>query len=379
MVTYLISIGVICFCLLLAMNSLRLRYIAGINTYRLIPSRFPVILIFLVLVGLYTFRWCNGTDFFNYYMDFYSNDIQSFDYVTEHRDVLFALITYVTKNYISDNFLVYNAMLAILTYAPVFIVMRIYSYNFSATVLLYIFSIACFIPYNIVRQGIAIAIMFGSFPFLIQKRYIKFMFCSFLAITFHSTAAIAAIIMIFCNSDFLSKRIKLLLVLFFGSGVFLRSIWDSFINLLEAIGQTKLATDYADALSGSTGVNILHILVALIPFFLIFACRHRLLNNSDKNEYNFNSFYMNCILFYVGSVFLGLYNPIFVRMGKFFEIYLFLLYPKLIKETFVQNRMITVVVLIVYFIYFLIVLQQGGNYVPYQFNHYSLEGIIMWK
>ena len=110
-------------------------------------------------MGLYTFRWCNGTDFFNYYMGFYSSGDKNFDYIMENRDILFSLLTYIMSNLISDNFLIYNAVLAIFTYAPVIVVMRKYSTDFKTTVLLYIFSIAYFQPYNIVRQSIAVAIM----------------------------------------------------------------------------------------------------------------------------------------------------------------------------------------------------------------------------
>lgn len=380
MTTYLIWTGVICICLLISMQSLRLRYIPGMDMNRYIPSRLPVFLIFIILAGLYTFRWCNGTDFFNYYMDFYSSRNESISYITEQRDFLFALITYITRNFISENFLVYNAILAVCTYAPILIVMRKYSFNFSITVLLYILSTACFRPYNTVRQGIAVAIMFGAFPFLMEKRNKKFIFCSLIAFCFHPTSAIAACVMMFCHSDFLSRKIWYFLVLFLGSGVALRSIWNRLMNLLNVIGQTKMATDYADALSGSTGVNILHVLVAVVPLVLMILYRNNLLNTEDNAEYEFNSFYMNCLLFYVGFVLIGMYNPIFARMGQFFELYLLMLYPKLIeKVSGSSKKVMTIFVLTAYFAYFLIVLPRGGNYVPYQFNHYSLEGIIMWQ
>lgn len=379
MTTYLIWMGVICICLLIAMQSSRWRYIPEIAMNRYIPSRLPVFLIFIILASLYTFRWCNGTDFFNYYMDFYSSRNESISYVTEQRDFLFALITYITRNFISDNFLVYNAILAVCTYAPILIVMRKYSYDFSITVLLYFLSTAYFIPYNTVRQGIAVAIMFGAFPFLMQKRKNKFIFCSLIAFCFHPTSAIAAGVMMFCHSDFLSRKIRYLLVIFVSSGVALRSIWNRLMNLLSAIGQTKMATDYADTLSGSTSVNILHVLVAILPLVVMILYRRNLLNTEDNVEYEFNSFYMNCLLFYGGFVLIGMYNPIFVRMGQFFELYLLMLYPKLIEKTSGSSKKIMIFfVLMAYFAYFLIVLPRGGNYVPYQFNHYSLEGVIMW-
>lgn len=379
MTTYLIWTGIIYICLSIAMQSSRIEYVPAMGKKRYLPNKFMVLIICSILSGLYIFRWCNGTDFFNYYMDFYSSGKRGFSFVTEHRDILFALITYVTRNYISDNFLVYNTILAVITYVPVIVIMRKYSYNFKTTLLLYIFSTAYFHPYNTVRQGIAVAIMFASFPFLLEHQSKKFYLYSFVAFLFHPTSVIAACIMAFCCSGFLSKKIKVFILIFGVSGIGLKPIWNKFIGLLDAVGQTKMASDYADALSGGTGVNILYVVVAVIPLILVFLYKNYLLYTEDTLEGRFNSFYMNCLIFFFGFVTIGIYNPVFARMAQFFELFLLMLYPKLIEKVGGSSKgILSFMVLISYFAYFIIVLPRGGNYVPYQFNHYSINGIIMW-
>lgn len=378
MTTYLVWIGVIYFLLILAMRSSRLEYVYGVDQEQYLPNKFFVFFIFVVLSGLYIFRWCNGTDFFNYYMDFYSSRNDNFSYVLEQRDILFSFVTYITKNYISDNFLIYNAILAICTYVPIIAVMRKYSSDFKITMLLYIFSTAYFKPYNTVRQGIAVSIMFYAFPFLIERRYKKFLFYTLVASLFHPTAAITAIIMFFCLGDFLSKQVKIFLAVFAASGIGLKSIWNSVIGMLDSIGQTKMASDYADALTGITGINIFHVLVVAVPVILCLVYKNVLLYLEDEIEYEFISFYMNSLLFFLGFVLIGMYNPIFARMGQFFELYLLLLYPRLIEKIGAEKkRTLAFFVLTAYFVYFLVVLPRGGSYVPYQFNHYSIEGIVM--
>lgn len=379
MATYLIWIGVIFICLLIAERTMKYEYISVIGTRKYLPNKFWTFIIFCILAGLYIFRWCNGTDFFNYYMEFYNSGDKNFDYIRENRDILFSLITYITRNFVSDNFLIYNAVLAVCTYVPVIVVMRRYSVDFKMTILLYIFSTAYFQPYNTVRQAIAVAILFGASSYLMRNQKFKFLICAVVAFLFHPTAAIIAIIMMFCRSDFLSGKVKVLMFLFAGSGIALKSIWSSIIGMLETVGQTKMAEDYADALTESAGINTLHILVIAIPFILVVIYKNKLLHNENTSENELNSFYMNCLLFYFGFVVTGIYNSIFMRMGQFFELYLLVLYPELIRRIFgPQRHLIVFFVVLAYFIYFLAVLPRGGNFVPYQFNYYSLKGIRMW-
>ena len=221
--------------------------------------------------------------------------------------------------------------------------------------------------------------MFGGFPYLMRHQDFKFLICAVMAFLFHPTAAIAAIVMVFCRSHFLSRKIKVLLFVFLGTGIALKSIWNSVIGILETVGQTKMATDYADALTGNTGVNIFHVLVVAVPFILILIYKNNLLHNENSNENELNSFYMNCLLFFFGFVVIGMYNPVFMRMGQFFELFLLILYPELIKKVSgSQRHLMTFLVVVAYFIYFLFVLPRGGNFVPYQFNYYSLNGIRVW-
>ena len=149
--------------------------------------------------------------------------------------------------------------------------------------------------------------------------------------------------------------------------------------MLVMVGQTKWLADYADALNRKYRINGFHVLVITIPFMLVLIYKNNLLHNENSSENELNSFYMNCLLFYFGFVVIGMYNPVFTRMGQFFELFLLVLYPELIRKVFEAHKHLMVfLAVLAYFIYFLVVLPRGGNFVPYQFNYYSLKGIRMW-
>lgn len=70
MTTYLIWIGVIIFFLLIAERTAKSEYISVIGARKFLPNKFWTFIIFCIFVGLYTFRWCNGTDFLIIIWDF---------------------------------------------------------------------------------------------------------------------------------------------------------------------------------------------------------------------------------------------------------------------------------------------------------------------
>lgn len=377
MTTYYFMIMSVCIVIFLGnMNQSKI-YVSSLEEWRMVPAATIAVLVFLILAGFYTFRWCNGTDFFNYYMTFYSDETLEISFITEQRDVMFGLITYVFRRYITDNFLIYNGFLATLTYFPIIWITRKYSDNFSLSILLYIFMVMYFIPYNTVRQGIAIGIFFCGYPFLMKKKYIHYILISTVAFLFHPVTIIPTLVLLICKSDFLSLRVIGISGCLVATGFVLPNIWSNIISFLSLIGQNKLAEDYENAL-GNGGINSLRIVIALIPFVLALVAKKYIyaFYNGKKKEHI--QFYMNIAIFYVLFVAVGIYNPIFARISQYFEIFLILLYPSLLEAFDERSKRIVVAAILgLYFIYMVYSLNNGGNMIPYQINAYSIHGEIV--
>ena len=329
------------------------------------------ILIFFVLVLLYTFRWCNGTDFYNYYLEFQKMKYAKWNTLFENRDILFTLLTYYSYKIFDGNFIIYNFILGVLTYLPIVITIRKHSENFALSILLYIFMTLYFIPYNTVRQGIACGLCFLAFSYVYDKQYIKSLFIMFIAMSIHSSAMIFIPIVLLSNRDSHSKEIYIgvffLLIMFLGLGTF----WNYIIKFLNLIGQSKMASDYKDALSEGNGISYLRVVVIFIPVILSYIY-YNVIKNKNKN--NKIDFIINLSLF--GAIFLlfGLKFAVLARISQYFEIYITLLYPYILnafsKE---EKRLLIFIIVIMYFLYMSVLLNSGGNLVPYQY-YYDYKG-----
>ena len=200
MTAYYIFIGIVFVLAIMATSYSKNVFIESEGRYFKQANIIFVTIIFFALVFLYTFRWCNGTDFYNYYLDFQKMKYAKGDTLFENRDILFTLLTYYSYKIFDGNFIIYNFILGVLTYLPIVITIRKHSENFALSILLYIFMTLYFIPYNTVRQGIACGLCFLAFSYVYDKQYIKFFFIMLIAIAIHSSAMLFIPIVLLSNA-----------------------------------------------------------------------------------------------------------------------------------------------------------------------------------
>ena len=371
MTAYYIFIGIVFVLAIMATSYSKNVFIESEGRYFKQANIIFVTIIFFALVFLYTFRWCNGTDFYNYYLDFQKMKYAKGDTLLENRDILFTLLTYYSYKIFDGNFIIYNFILGVLTYLPIVITIRKHSENFALSILLYIFMTLYFIPYNTVRQGIACGLCFLAFSYVYDKQYIKFFFIMLIAIAIHSSAMLFIPIVLLSNRDSHSKEIYIgvfiLLIIFLGLGTF----WNYIIKFLNLIGQSKMASDYKDALSEGNGISYLRVIVIFIPIILSYIYYNAIKSQNKSNKIDF---IINLSLF--GAIFMlfGLKFAILARISQYFEIYIVLLYPYILNAfTKEEKRLLTFTIVIVYFLYMSVLLNSGGNLVPYQY-YYDYKG-----
>lgn len=344
-----------------------------VNNEERLPNIFFTTIILIAFILLYTYRWCNGTDFYNYYLDFMKMKYMTYQNVLETRDLFFTFLTYYMYKAFPDNFIIYNMLLGIITYLPIMIIMRKYSKNFIVSILLYIFMMLYFLPYNTVRQGIACSICFYASRYLMEEKieYKKFLIWSFIASMFHTTALMFIPIGILSKRRFLKKEIIIAVFILLIIALNLDKIWVYLIKFLRIIGQTKIANDYQYALIEAGGVSYIRILVMFIPVILSCIC-HR----SIKSKFNDNRIdvLMNLSLFSAVFMIFALKFSVLARISQYFEIYNILLYTYILRVFEDKaRRVITYVIMVSYFLYMCILIPNGGNLVPYQY-YYNFEG-----
>lgn len=337
---------------------------------RWVPTSIIVILIFCIFSFMYAFRWRVGTDFSGYYHSFTVYGESSLQELFGGRDWGFSVLSHVLFHLFNGNYQYYNLVLAIITYAPVLYIYRKYSDDFGFTIFLYMTTLACFWPYNGVRQSLAGSICFLAFDYLVNKKYIKYVVCVLIASIFHSTALIMLPIMFYlCLKPWKKKMIMVTLGLLI-SVVFLGTLWSHIINFLELIEQDKMVADYGYATIASNAVNGLRIIVAMIPVVLSFMIYLYGLDEDDRTTQILENMIVLSAVFMIAASRL----TVLARFSSYFAFAVPLLFVKS-KQLFTSqsSRLYVAIVMVCYIAYFAVLLPVESNLVPYQWSFSSLS------
>ena len=339
--------------------------VAKINDYNII------ILIGLLLVvwsSIYAFRGLYvGTDTYAYHRHFFlipvlGNSFSS--YVLLSRDIGFTCVQYLCYIFTGGNWFVYQYILGVLTYLPIIYVIYKNSDDVPLSLLLYIFTLSFHSGFNGTRQTIAVSIIsFCYYEAFLKKEWIKALILTIIAFLFHSTVILIIPFLLLSQFKINSKLVKLTFVGLLISFIFLWDLWIYFIALLEGLGQTKLASDYANIDSSSRGSSLLRAIVVFSPALLAFFISKKI-QMSEKGENE-----MILIVFAGLFSLLSMKYWIFSRIALYFNIMTVLFIPRLINIIKVKNSIdLKFLIGITYFLYMVALLLHGdGHYYPYYF------------
>lgn len=338
----------------------------GVNVTKIIPAKFFVFFILLLWCSVYALRYRVGTDFGSYYNSFnriINDNISIIDFISEKRDYLFSLIQAISAKVFNGNWIVFSYICAFLTYFPIVMVIHKKSTDFVSSTLLFIFTMSYFSGFNGVRQSIAVGLVFLAYYCgLKEKKYWLYIILVLLAFGFHSTVFIAVPFQLLSLKSVKSNIFKVIMVILLLSYIFLWNMWSGVINFLELIGQSKLASDYADL--QESGSSLIRLTVSIIPPVLGLLYRKTL----QKHYPDIDS---EIILLCIAAIFtlFSLKNWIFYRVASYFNIVLILFLPKL-KFIFADKSKNAgrILILVLYFLYMYALLLHGESaLLPYRF------------
>ncbi len=330
------------------------------------PGKIFVFIIIIVWCTIYAFRYRVGTDFGTYYRFFnriVTDNLTLAETIQEQRDALFGYIAYFSAKVFEGEWLGFAYLCAVLIYTPIMIVIYKKSDDFLSSSLLYIFTMTYFSGFNGVRQAIAIAFLsLAYYCGLKEKRYWIYLIFVLLAFGFHSTVFIIVPFQLLSLKSVTSKSFKISIIVLLFSYLFLWNIWSVIIGFLETIGQSKLASDYAEL--AENGSSLLRLIVSTLPPFLGLIYRKKLIKKYPDID-------SDIIMITISSIFLlfSLKNWIFARISGYFNVVLIMFLPKL-NYIFAENsRQIgRLLILGLYFCYMILLLLHGGGHLlPYRF------------
>lgn len=222
------------------------------------------------------------------------------------KEVIFYYLNMVIKAF-TDNF--YIAFLIFMAIVNYFVLKTIYKYseNVEASILIYVIIGGYTIAINIVRQFLAAAIYFYSIKYLLDKKYFRYVLINVVALGFHSTVilpAILSIIVAICN-DKLHKYLIFYIVMI-NSLIVIEPI-------IRSIGLELVSDAYKEGIF-NYGSSILHYFVQLAFCIFYFMNRKYIVSFKEK-------FFVNMSILSLGFTLISNRMVLYARIALYFNLF----------------------------------------------------------
>lgn len=263
------------------------------------------------------FRWDIGYDYFSYYQMIYpvldSFSISRFEPLNQ---LIFYLAYYL--HIPSLVFFVYSTLITLLFSAGI----KRKSHYISFALLVYVCLCYTF-SFGVIRQALAVSIIFYSYRFLTERKNKYFFLCLFIAILCHLSAIIGLLVFwAYKKATILSVFIVTMVVLIGQKGIF---------YLLQTYEFYENYIDVLDEMPGGTYMFYFYILLFFGTYFLFYLKRKRMMD-VDKRL-----FFITAFSFILPFVVAGQLGP---RMSMYFLVFYIYLIPDILKYYSLKFRLL---------------------------------------
>lgn len=310
-----------------------------------------------VLVTFSAIRYGVGTDFGVYerlYRTLYLSD-WGYSIAQSSQETGFTVLLLITKS-IFDHPQAIFWVTSALTVIPAYAAIRHTSSRPALAVALYILLAFYVTPFNIVRQGIAIALVFWATTALRHRRAWLVVVCA-VAVTFHLTALLAIVIMWLARRWRPSPRS--ILVIFLAAGVAVVAV-----DRVGALGGylARLNVRYEGYLGSPDAGLGTYLLIAAHLALLAYA---HMLGRQDRAVAARTEWMVTYVLIGVALMIVGTEALLISRLALFFTIYLALLLPERVAASRHPGRH-SVALIGIGLAYFVAYLYNYGGLLPYE-------------
>lgn len=292
----------------------------------------------------------------------YINTIEHPTNIVKNGEILFNILNSIVYN-ITNNSSIVLFVYAMLMYG--LIIFRLWemkkdiSFSFSLLVFL---SIHLFESLNVMRQYLAVAIIFFAVRYLQEGKYIKYILFVLIAAGFHSSALLGMVhlaVEILCWKD-IGKKKKIFLIFFTAAGIFASSY---FLAALDNYSH------YFSNVNLNIGFKVLELLMIFIVS--IFYFNRKIKFTSSEKHYLLKT---TQIYYLIGCAAwaIGYFYTFMNRIAYYFTIFVAVYYGIIMKEKTTKSPILillkfAVVILTIYMIFTYLFINNGPHHHPYHF------------
>ena len=268
----------------------------------------------------------------------------------------FIVLEWIIKCIFHGDVTAFRICLALIHSVPVIYIFRKYCEQYWIGIYLFVAS-ACPMAWmmNGMRQFVAVVIIFSALPLMIRKEYMKVILLVILATTFHMSAIIMLPIVFIVQGKAWNKKT----LIFIAVAIVAVFALNNNATLTDSLLQ---GTEYAGSISamaagGDDGVNPIRVLVSAVPMLLSFI--ERRIIREENNQLIHICVNMSIITVGLNLVAMVTSGILVGRLAIYTNLYGFLILPYLIRKGFTKEsqKIVNIMLVILYFIYYLVEVQ----------------------
>lgn len=249
----------------------------------------------------------------------------------ENKAPGFLAFGYLIKIFISDNYHVWLAIIALISGLSIMYITYKKSEDFFMSAFLFITTLNFFWMFNGIRQFMVAAMLFALSGLIERKKTLQFIGAVLLLSTVHYTAIIMIPVYFIVIDRAFGKKIFIFIVALGLCVCFL----DPFLEILEySLADTGYG-GFSEQFATDDGINPIRVIVMAVPALLAFVSR----NIIRKENNRYINICVNMSVVSVGIYFLGIFTSgiLIGRLPIYFELYNIILLPYLVKNCFTKE------------------------------------------
>lgn len=263
----------------------------------------------------------------------------------------------IFKTYVSTDFHWWLATIAVCSGIPIMLTLRKRSVDYLFSIFLFTASTTFSWLLNGIRQFLVVAILFGFYYLLVERKRIAFISLVLLCSLIHTSALIMLPAVLFVDLKPFGKIMMLLIAIILSTAFFVSPLMDS----MDAILQDTAYHGNLDQFAEDDGANPLRVMFESVPVILAFIKRKEI---AAHNNILIN-LCINMSTAAAGLMFIAMLTS-GIMMGRlpiYFGLYNFILIPYLLNFIYSAHRRILYKLFYIIYIIFYIYSVHGFYYV----------------
>lgn len=277
--------------------------------------------------------------------------------VGDGKDKGFNVLAMLFKMYVSQDYHVWFLFVAAFESLIIINVLKRESVSFFDTLFLFFITSCYFNYFTMMRQWIAVSIVFWASRFIKNKKVVPFILFCILAAQFHNSAYFMIIAYFIVTGKAWSKKQVILVFLFTFAMLFLQPI----LGTIGSFAEDSTYNYVISTMQTNSGSSWIRIPIAAAPLVLAYIYRDRINPDDSMINVSINMTLLNLLMITLASLTSGIFVG---RMSNYSQVYTLILLPYLFNVAVEEKNRgsIKLGIYIVYSIFYYLQMNSSGSF-----------------